>query len=115
MEDSLINALHAPTKAYAWKNCIPQDLTEDAKKLKLPIMYENGENVTVTPTNFGGSFVLKTSHALPTIINFALDAVISSEKQLNIIDSITRDGDTGSNFLPFARYVQYEIASGKVS
>ncbi|KAK6619365.1 hypothetical protein RUM44_003747 [Polyplax serrata] len=97
--------LEAPTAVPAW----PKPVFYNVEELKQPVAFWP----TVIPPKCDHRELLLTRYAddplgpthcekiaasLKQITTFAVDALISCEKQLNIIDSEAGDGDCGTNF-----------------
>lgn len=99
LNGSRLEALLAPVEADAWVNPIALRQLEEVKKDKVSI-------------NF--SFEASENAEMATIVSVVSNTLIAAEKELNYLDSLVGDGDTGSTFGAGARQVMAQLTAKKL-
>lgn len=109
--------MDTPTTAPAWRigaiSSIPI-LPNIEVALRIESNLDTEAPSIPVPTNFGPKLALRTAQNLPPILTFSCDALISSEKQLNMMDTGSKDGDTGTNVANLAQILKVILATRQV-
>ena len=116
-----VKYLEAPTSASAWPK--PRGLNldkKDAEYKDLPLVikaernYDSSHDGKFENAHPGPKIDEKESLALKQCIEFAAEALISCEDQLNVIDSESGDGDTGTQLKLGATAIKQAIYDKKL-
>lgn len=99
LNGSHIEAMLAPVEVDAWATPVEMRQLTEVKKEKVSINFE---------------YTASENSEVAAVIKTVTDTLIAAEKELNHLDSLVGDGDTGSTFAAGARQVAAQLEAKKL-
>ncbi|WP_028865353.1 dihydroxyacetone kinase subunit DhaK [Psychromonas aquimarina] len=99
LSDAHLQALSAPVETQAWLPPLELRQLNVVKKSKVAV---------------NSSFEASENTAAAAVVTKISGALIAAEKELNHLDSLVGDGDTGSTFAAGARYILAQLEAEKL-